>query len=135
MPTVIGHHDVKDTEHWLASPKREEVFAPLGVTNIRGELLVCVSPGRLLGVDSPEPAAVRPSIRLIVLQANGVRAVMPVEEVSGIRKFQPRDLADVPATVSKATTSHSNAVVSCDSRVIGLLDDEALFRTLTRSLR
>ena len=35
MPTVIGHHDVKDTEHWLASPKREEVFAPLGVTNIR----------------------------------------------------------------------------------------------------
>jgi hypothetical protein len=35
MPTVIGHHDVKDTAHWLASPKREEVFAPLGVTNIR----------------------------------------------------------------------------------------------------
>jgi hypothetical protein len=26
---------VKDTDHWLASPKREEVFGPLGVTNIR----------------------------------------------------------------------------------------------------
>ncbi len=35
MPTVIGHHDVKDTQHWLASPKREEFFGPLGVTNIR----------------------------------------------------------------------------------------------------
>ena len=35
MPTVIGHHDVKDTEHWLASPQREEIFGPLGVTNIR----------------------------------------------------------------------------------------------------
>lgn len=35
MPTIIGHHDVKDTEHWLASPKREELFGPLGVTNIR----------------------------------------------------------------------------------------------------
>jgi hypothetical protein len=35
MPTVIAHHDVKDTEHWLASPKREEFFEPLGVTNIR----------------------------------------------------------------------------------------------------
>ena len=35
MATVIAHHDVKDTEHWLASPKREEVFGPLGVTNIR----------------------------------------------------------------------------------------------------
>jgi hypothetical protein len=35
MPTVIAHHDVKDTEHWLASPRREEFFGPLGVTNIR----------------------------------------------------------------------------------------------------
>jgi hypothetical protein len=35
MPTVIAHHDIKDREHWLASPKREEVFGPLGVTNIR----------------------------------------------------------------------------------------------------
>ena len=35
MPTVVAHHDVKDTQHWLASPKREEFFGPLGVTNIR----------------------------------------------------------------------------------------------------
>jgi hypothetical protein len=35
VPTVIGHHDVKDKDHWLASPKREELLGPLGVTNIR----------------------------------------------------------------------------------------------------
>ena len=35
MPTVIGYHDVKDKDHWLSSPKREEFFGPLGVTNIR----------------------------------------------------------------------------------------------------
>jgi hypothetical protein len=35
MPTVVAHHEVKDTDHWLASPKREEFFRPLGVTNIR----------------------------------------------------------------------------------------------------
>jgi hypothetical protein len=35
VTTVIGHHDVKDTEHWLASPMREKFFGPLGVTNIR----------------------------------------------------------------------------------------------------
>jgi hypothetical protein len=29
------HHDVKDTEHWLASAKAEEVLGPLGVTNFR----------------------------------------------------------------------------------------------------
>jgi hypothetical protein len=35
MPTVIAYHRVNDTAHWLASPKREEFFGPLGVTNIR----------------------------------------------------------------------------------------------------
>jgi hypothetical protein len=35
MPTIIGYHSVKDTDHWLTSPKREEVFGPLGVSNIR----------------------------------------------------------------------------------------------------
>jgi len=35
MPTVIGHHNVKDTDHWLSSSRREEFFGPLGVTNIR----------------------------------------------------------------------------------------------------
>jgi hypothetical protein len=35
MPTVFGYHDVTDTDHWLASPRREEFFGPLGVTNIR----------------------------------------------------------------------------------------------------
>jgi hypothetical protein len=31
----MAYHDVKDKDHWLASPKREEFFGPLGVTNIR----------------------------------------------------------------------------------------------------
>jgi hypothetical protein len=35
MTTILAHHDVKDADHWLSSPKREEFFAPLGVTNIR----------------------------------------------------------------------------------------------------
>ena len=35
MPTINAHHDVKDTAHWLASPRREEFFGPLGVTNLQ----------------------------------------------------------------------------------------------------
>lgn len=36
MPTVIGHHDItKGKDHWLTSPKRQELFGPLGVTNMR----------------------------------------------------------------------------------------------------
>jgi hypothetical protein len=35
MPTILAHHDVKDTDHWLSSSRREEFFGPHGVTNIR----------------------------------------------------------------------------------------------------
>jgi predicted enzyme related to lactoylglutathione lyase len=35
MPTVIAHHNVDDTDHWLHSSKRDEFFGPLGVTGIR----------------------------------------------------------------------------------------------------
>jgi hypothetical protein len=36
MPTIIGHHDIsKGKDHWLASPKRAEVFGSIGITNIR----------------------------------------------------------------------------------------------------
>jgi len=35
MPTIIVTHDVTDTEHWLSSPKREELLPSLGASNIR----------------------------------------------------------------------------------------------------
>lgn len=35
MPTVFAYHEVKDKDHWLASPNREKFFGPLGVTDIR----------------------------------------------------------------------------------------------------
>jgi len=31
MPMVIAYHEIDDREHWLASPKREEIFGPLGI--------------------------------------------------------------------------------------------------------
>jgi len=35
MPRILGFHEVKDVQHWLSSPKREEFFGPLGVTEIK----------------------------------------------------------------------------------------------------
>jgi hypothetical protein len=36
MPTVMAYHDIsKGKDHWLNSPKREEFFGPVGVSNIR----------------------------------------------------------------------------------------------------
>ena len=68
MPTVIAYHDVKDTEHWLASPKREEVFGPLGVTNIR------------TFVDPEKPTRV--GVLMDVADLNAVMAAMETEEAA-----------------------------------------------------
>jgi hypothetical protein len=32
VATVIGFHEVEDVDHWLSSPRRDEIFGPLGVT-------------------------------------------------------------------------------------------------------
>jgi hypothetical protein len=32
MSTLLIFHEVDDVDHWVKSPKREEIFGPLGVT-------------------------------------------------------------------------------------------------------
>jgi hypothetical protein len=32
METLLVFHEVDDVDHWLASPKREELFGPMGIT-------------------------------------------------------------------------------------------------------
>ena len=32
METLLVFHEVDDVDHWLASPKREELFGPFGIT-------------------------------------------------------------------------------------------------------
>jgi len=32
MATHLVFHEVDDVDHWLSSPKREEVFGPIGVS-------------------------------------------------------------------------------------------------------
>ena len=32
METLVVFHEVEDVDHWLASPKRKELFGPLGIT-------------------------------------------------------------------------------------------------------
>lgn len=31
MTTLMAFHEVDDVDHWLASPKRAELFGPLGI--------------------------------------------------------------------------------------------------------
>lgn len=73
MPTVIAHHDVKDTAHWLASPKREELFGALGITNIRKF------------VDPQNPTRV--AIMMDIPDMDAVMAFMQTQEAADAMEF------------------------------------------------
>ena len=56
MATYIGFHEVDDVGHWLQSPKRRELFGPLGVT---GELFTDTAKSNRVGLvlEIPDMAA------------------------------------------------------------------------------
>ena len=132
----------------------------LGLVNIRGELLICVSLGRLLGIAQPLLPGVNSSARatspsshapragpveragldarlgerLLVANWDGDRLVFPVDEVHGIRRVHHDELRDPPATVAKAVLSCTRAVFPWRDHSVGLLEAEVLFAMLHRNL-
>jgi chemotaxis-related protein WspD len=109
----------------------------LGLVNVRGELLVCVSLTHALGLQSApgEPASDRlVHDRMLVLRHKDTRVVCAVDEVHGIHNFQTKTLKEVPTTVGKAATAHATWVLPWREHAVGLLDEAALFQTLQRTL-
>jgi chemotaxis-related protein WspD len=140
-------------EEWLALPTRifEEVAEErpihslpavrssvvLGLVNVRGELLVCVSVAKLLGMDvttvkRDDKRGVHR--RLLVIRHEGSRTVFPADEVHGIQRFHERELKEPPATVARADVSFTRAVLNWRNHSVGLLDDQLLCYALNRSL-
>jgi len=158
QPALLGHRDTESVvlfrlaAEWFALPTAAvEEIAPLkpihsiphrrtrtvvGIANIRGELLVCVSLAVLLEVEAapPDRAGAQDAGRLLVLRSGDVHAVCPVDEVSGVIRFDPRTLSDVPATLAHAANRYTKRLLSWRDRFVGVLDDQLVFYTLGRSL-
>jgi chemotaxis-related protein WspD len=119
----------------------------LGMTNVRGELHLCVSAAELLGVTSSvnplEPAntqtkkgggARATTARFVVIDHVGQRWVLAVDEVLGVRRIDTSAVSDTPTTVSKAPHPLAESVVICEGRRIGLLSAENLVASLKRRI-
>ena len=108
----------------------------LGLVNIRGELLICVALGRLLGLEqvSALPAPRAAYDRLLVASWEGTRLVFPADEVKGIHRFQAQDLREPPATVTKSTANFAPGIFLWQQKPVGYLDLGLLFGALNRSL-
>jgi chemotaxis-related protein WspD len=110
----------------------------LGLANIRGELLICVTLDGLLGLEKVEPAKSgykRTNYRrLVVANREGSRFVFPVDEVHGIHRFNPNELKKVPSTLAKAQAVYVRGILLYHNKSVGCLDDQLLFYMLDRSL-
>ena len=139
-------------EEWLALPARlfQEVVdmrvvhrvphaksgVLKGLVNIRGELQLCVSLGRLLGVEKNnawgDDAIQGIYARLVVFTNNESRYVFPVSEVKGIHRYGITDLQNVPATAEHGATNYMKGMLDLGDKHVGCLDEALLFSALKR---
>ena len=137
---------------WLALPVRlfQEVTQPcvihsiphrtnelfLGLVNIRGEILMCVSLNHLLDLeiiaDSTHHVNSVVPQRMVVVGTTEERWVFTVDEVCGVHRFQPHELQATPVVISKATEAYTKGVIHWQDQKVNYLDSELLFYTLNR---
>jgi chemotaxis-related protein WspD len=108
----------------------------LGLVNIRGELLICVSLSRLLGLEKKKTTEAQRGLfeRLLVVNWEGSRLAFPVDEVYGILRFDAQELKEPPATVTRSNVSYTHGILPWQGRAVGFLKAGVLFPTLDRSL-
>ena len=105
----------------------------LGLVNINGELVPCVSAADILGLTGDTEEQSNES-RMIVIKRDKERFVFPVDEMLGLRRLSPEDKQKTPATLSKSSTALSTGVFSLDEKTVGFLDEDKFFESLKRSL-
>jgi chemotaxis-related protein WspD len=137
LPTSVFQEVVEHrTVHSLPHRSRRPGSLVLGVVNIRGQLVLCVSVGRLLNLEK-ETRPVNPALRyrrLLVAIWNGQRLAFPVDEIHGIHRYCAQDLEAVPAILAQAASAHSRGVLPWRGKSVGCLDEEPFFAALNRSL-
>ena len=108
----------------------------LGLVNMRGELLLCASLARLLGLESGPPVTHRRGVfdRLLVADWNGQRFAFPVDEVHGVHRFHRADLREPPTPATRSGLTCASGVFPWRNFAVGFLDADAVFAALNRNL-
>ncbi|MDT8907137.1 MULTISPECIES: chemotaxis protein CheW [Pseudomonas] len=106
--------------------------ALLGVANVRGALVACLSLVQLLDLEPGSAAASGGRImpRMLIVAAQGGPVVMPVDEVDGIHAIDERILA----AASPSGDKYTRGVLPFRERSLRWLDEEQLLSAVARSL-
>jgi len=139
-------------EEWLGLPTRclvevanlqaihslphQRSRALLGVANVRGALVACISLVELLGLDTASAAAPSGRImpRMLIVAAEGGPVVVPVDEVDGIHAMEQQLLDAASGPGEHATARFTRGVLQWKQRSLRLLDEEQVMSAVNRSL-
>jgi len=123
-----------------------------GLLNIRGQLQLCISAHRLLGIDPAAAAeagqsdAVPPAERfpqadlhrLLVVERTGPsgvdRWVFSTDQVAGVQRVERSSMRAVPSTVSQSGARFCHALFDWQGVVVGILDPSRFFDGLDDQL-
>jgi len=110
--------------------------ALLGVANVRGALVACLSLVELLGLDSISNVApgTRVMPRMLIIAAHGGPVVVPVDEVDGIHAIDEQILDAASRSGTQASARYTRGVLQLRGRSLRWLDEEQLLSAVTRSL-
>jgi len=118
-----------------------------GIVNIRGQLQLCMSAHRLLGVDTAtapstpaeDPGPDQEYHRLLVVERSATpgqdRWTFVVDEVAGVQRVERSRLRGVPATVSQSGARFCEALFDWQGHVVGILDESRFFDGLHDRIR
>jgi chemotaxis-related protein WspD len=139
-------------EEWLGLPTRclveiaplqtihslphQRSRALLGVANVRGALVACLSMVELLGLDPAAAGAQSSRImpRMLIVAAQGGPVVVPVDEVHGIHAIDEQLLDSASVSGTHANARFTRGVLQWKDYSLRLLDEEQLLSAINRSL-
>lgn len=104
----------------------------LGLVNVRGELVICISVGHLLKMEGlPSGQSLRENYqRLLVVNWEAGRLAFPVDEVHGPHRFHPHDLRNPPSTMLRTNPRYAQGVLHWQNHSVSLLDGNLLLSSL-----
>jgi chemotaxis-related protein WspD len=110
----------------------------LGLVNIRGEILICVSLAALLGISPPppDPALAKPHptpARWVVMGDPNHPWVSPVDEIYGIHRFAVQHFQAPPIVVSP-TAAYTQGITYWDDRKVNVLDGDRILQGFQQAL-
>lgn len=132
---IVGLRPVHSVPH-----RRGKVLR--GLVNVRGELQLCVSLGKLLGVvrgEMPGDNAVNSVYeRMVVIARENARYVFPASEVRGVVRYAMNELLSVPATAARGSANYFRGMLHWrdknQEQHVGCLDEGLLFAALEREI-